>query len=242
MQNIFPSGYFRDKNGEFVIDISRSDIVTDELFLIFSGSGLENIRINEIEVQTIDVDDVYYKKVLKVTEASDNTSYHTSEFQINDGMPGTYWAVRAPEEWGHVHWHVQQELEDRFDYNRSWTRWKEGFIELEMENPSSADLLKLLCQSEDAHGEMTIKVKESDNWQTVDVIFPWIISEGWVSYALDASWGDIQNVRLEVKGYRNELGGIGEIELWGDGDYTGKSYDDLLVPNFYKSEEGRRFL
>jgi len=229
VQKIFPSGYFSRHSGELIVDVGRSRVVTDTLYVSFSGEDLDQLKINEIEVQAEDADDVYFRKPLIVSDASDNTSYHAPEQQLVDGLPGTYWGVRSPEEWGKLHWFVQNSLKERFKYNRKHAKWQEGFVQLEMETPGAADVLKIFVTDE-AEGDLSLEIDVNGQWKLLDS-FSLKEKKGWLSYPIGTD-AAIESIRLSVKGNKKEIGGIGEVELWGKGDYQGLVTDDLIAPNF----------
>ncbi len=231
MQKMFPSGYAADKSGRFVLDVSSAAIVTDTLFLILSGADISQVQIQELSVQSQDPEDVFYKKKLIVTDASDNTSYQTSEFSIIDGYPGTFWSIQESRHWQDFPEFVRNQLENRYSYNRHGSRRKEASLDLALETPGSAETLRLyLC--EEREGDLSVSIKSLGQWHEIDSFSLKRKNKGWLTYSIPSEYSVVEGIRLEVQSSRSSFGGIGEVELWGKEGYQGKSYSDLIAPNF----------
>ena len=75
-----------------------------------------------------------------------------------------------------------------------------------------------------AKGEISIEAQTADGWRRLGKLSPQ--PEGW--YRLDLAGAEITTaeVRLTVTGY-GELGGLGEVEIWGYGAYQGAGYESV---------------
>lgn len=218
----FPSSFMTGVNGEFVLDLSEDHIVTDTVYIRFSGDNLYGVTVNEISVKTTSYDTWPAKKKLLISETSQSSSSYTGAQHLTDGPIGTVWRTWNNEKWGKSHWFVLEELDKKHPYKKNSSKWQSSFVEL---TPAAAEVYSTLKLFVDrtAAGTLTLLI----NGQKAGEYLLEERTGSWIVLPVK-EYGVISSIRLETTSDNRVYSGIGEVELWGDENPAEREYTDLI--------------
>ena len=203
-------------SGSTFIDLSPDAAAAQELTVeVYSPTG-EELVIDEIEVYGNVPGERPEKLTPERISASESTSYYSSEYNLIDGVPETYWMSERNAKWQNIHWAVLEILKNRREYDREQSRWGEGFVHFTFDKVQRMKSIKLFI-TDAGSGYYDLEVSpDGKSWQTLCSRIA-LDDSGWIEYPL-ASFGMERIKEAKVRTYdekKNESGGIGEVEFWG---------------------------
>lgn len=206
----FPSSFFRNKNGSFIIDLSYDNIVTDSITIQFDGLSLDDLYVNEFSVSSDPVTPQLNKKSFSIGEVSNSVSSYTGAQHLVDGKIGTIWWSFNNENWGNSHWFVREEIDEKHPYKKKDTSWQTSFVELIPDSSEEYEYLQLFI-ADGANGTIDIEINDQmvENTYVLEDY-----NEQWIQINLDA-YDVIEKVCIYAEGDHHQYTGIGEVELWG---------------------------
>lgn len=219
----FPSSFMKNVQGEYVIDLSEDAVVSDSVYIRFSGNNLDAVVINEVQINSFDFKKESVKKKLLISSSSNSSSYYTDAQHLVDGLVGTVWRTWNNELWGKSHWFVLKGLREKFTHKKGDSKWQSSFVELKPEVEGVYTNLDLFVDKE-ASGRLEISINNSVIPSTYELDE---YRDQWLSIPLSL-YGNISLIRLNTYSKEKIYSGIGEVELWTK-DYPEKTvYKDII--------------
>src|SRR5690554_2583542 len=178
-------------------DLSLDRAVTDKLRLRLEGAGVAGSALNELAIIGRKAATILHKIQLVSISSSANTSPDYGSNYLTDENTYTRWTTKPGSNRGEV----------LFQLKEAYT----------LNNLN-------LYYTETAKGEIKLEAYTTDGWRHIQTIPQQ--PAGW--YRLDLSEEKItaDQIKLTVEGY-GELGGLGEVEIWGYGAYQGGNYQSI---------------
>ena len=226
------------------IDISYDRVVTGKLRIVLSGGNLSETKLYSLALSGTDPREVLHKIGIKNTVSSTGASHFYSADYLTDNNARTNWIAyphilsEFPENFTSDEIDglddVQSELDMLLGLKHSsqlrYSYYFEMDAELELENSGNVDFINLYF-SEENQGDFTLSVLSEGSWSDIyfvsDADSP---DAGWKQIPVGPDPGLIGKIRVSYSGDYIKLGGLGEIEIWGRGPYTGKEITSLLIP------------
>ena len=178
-------------------DLSLDRAVTDKLRLRLEGAGVAGSVLNELAIIGRKATTISSKIQPVSISSSANTSPDYESGYLTDENTYTRWATKPGSNRGEV----------LFQLKEAYT----------LSNIN-------LYYTETAKGELKLEAHTADGWRPVETIPQQ--PAGWYRLDLSAEKITADQIRLKVEGY-GELGGLGEVEIWGYGAYQGGNYQSI---------------
>ena len=221
-----PSSFITNRSGSFVLDLSEACIVTDTVYLRFSGDYLDDVEIRELAVATSDWEHTPHMIPLTITETSESSSSYTGVQHMLDGLIGTVWRTWNNEDWKKSNWFVLEGINGMHPIKKKGSAWNTSYAILTPTVAKEADTLKFFVDKT-ATGTVSLSIKSANyngviytgnldnlhgNWVFVDV----------------HQYGAIQEIRLDAQSSAKTYAGIGELELWSQEDPPSVVYQNII--------------
>ncbi|OCL26003.1 hypothetical protein U472_08220 [Orenia metallireducens] len=209
--------------GEKFIDLSYDEIVTDRIRLRVKGLGLSNSELTEIKILGERVDGIYHVIEVESITASENTDYTYPAKFLVDGNTYTMWRSKVVStDWRDQKFDEILESEQGAEIfsNGNSNNQDQAQVLFELGRIYQLDQLKIYFNKQ-AKGNLKIEVNNEGNWKELATINA-DSQEGWYPFEL-AEEVSTDQIRFVVIGSGGGLGGIGEVQFWGKGDYKGSS-------------------
>ena len=234
----FLAPQIKELAGKEIIDLSYDQIVSSRLRVRLSGSGVHQSRIAEISVIGRSVNNIEQKIKVEKMSASKNTAPTAPAELLLDQNTYTGWQTRPArrssshlagldELYATIEREKPEQGEEPRDEStdRKRKETNSGVVIFEFADSYYLRNINIFFTAK-ARGTFSLDVEKGGNWQQLADI-PAAISSGW--YRLDLSGQEIRTakVRLTVKGRNGQLGGISEVEFYGQGRFQGKEYQEL---------------
>jgi YD repeat-containing protein len=240
-----------------LIDLSYNRIVSEKLRISITGEDLADIQLYEMKLFGEDPKEFFGKIPVSDITESDNTSCFYPEENLTDGNTRTSWyayhftggnednrkvkeALRRSNErlediLGDKDEILQMIRSIRSHLKENKERYIESEIEFAFESPAAIDRMKLFF-AEDGQGDVSISLFEDGSWSEM-LFIPDGHEYGWKTVELNGMAESVEKVKLSVQGHGFKIGGISEVEFWGENYYTGTHR--LPVSNLtYNNESG----
>lgn len=182
---------------EGLIDLSLDRAVTSQLRLRLEGTGVAGSGLSGLAVLGRKANTILHKIKPVVLGSSANTSPDYTVDYLVDENTYTRWLTEP-------------------GTNR-------GEVLFKLDGPYLLSNINLYF-TDAANGEISIEAQTADGWQRLGKLPPQ--PEGWCRLDLAGAEITTAEVRLTVTGY-GELGGLGEVEIWGYGAYQGAVYEPM---------------
>ncbi|QTL97138.1 hypothetical protein GM661_03685 [Iocasia frigidifontis] len=218
---------------ETLLDLSSDQIVTDRVRLSVSGRGMAASYLRELKLLGIPAAEYYHRIKPRGIEASANTDpVYAADFLL-DGNTYTCWQTeKESKDWQDRKFdEVLEELsgivrEQNSNKSQKGNNSQQTTAEVEFDlgGVYTLDNIKLYL-SNHSKGTIELHTYQKGNWQHLDSIDSILANNRADWYRLDLKDRNVSTdrIKLIVTGYGGELGGIGEVEFWGTGNYYGET-------------------
>jgi hypothetical protein len=219
-----------------LIDLSYNRIVSEKLRISITGEDLADIQLYEMKLFGEDPKEFFGKIPVSDITESDNTSCFYPEENLTDGNTRTSWyayhftggnednrkvkeALRRSNErlediLGDKDEILQMIRSIRSHLKENKERYIESEIEFAFESPAAIDRMKLFF-AEDGQGDVSISLFEDGSWSEM-LFIPDGHEYGWKTVELNGMAESVEKVKLSVQGHGFKIGGISEVEIWGE--------------------------
>ncbi len=226
----FPAGYIVDAGTDYLLDLSRERLISDNVLIRISGSDLSKIQINEIELITRPENGELHKKDLVPREMTYSKKELNDNYTMVDGKIGTVWHNQNRGFGSMIYWLYQNVIQGQFHSNDKWRKVDE--IIYDVTNPGYMETLKFYL-TDSASGTLKLDILTGEEWQPVGN-YQLSGMQGWQNLSLE-EYGEIGALKLTMEDpskpwQPGNYGGIGEIELWGRTNPERLYLKDLISP------------
>ena len=236
----FLGGSIRAIPAQGIIDLSYDRVVSDKLRLRLIGSGVSGGRLAEIKVLGQAATSVFHLiEPVEIKYSKDSSRTAPSKFLVDRN---TYTSWKTCQDDGDDD---SDELGDNpifeadaFHHHRVGQTRTEDSRQVELELGGSYRLNNInLFITSDSQGSITVKTKSGHKWQTVGQI-TLAGQAGWERMDLSQKQIDSDRILIQFEERQNHgrgrsdhskrSGGIGEVEIWGYGAYSGARHQTLV--------------
>jgi hypothetical protein len=233
--NISELGYFED-----IIDISNDEVVTGSLRIVLMGENAWKSSIYEARVIGRYTSGIYHKIPVLSHETTFATALVYPASHLYDGNTYTSWRTRAIP-YDHL-LNAVKIVEDFLSLGEERNLGSEtgydnrGEALLDFGSEYVIEKVRIFRQA-DAKGDVLIETFSDAGQLHLQTIPADYFSIGWNVF--DYSIYDVKGskVRISIESHDNYAGGIGEIEFWGRGDYSGISYTPFVLISDIEEEK-----
>ncbi|NLW46279.1 MAG: hypothetical protein GXY86_02915, partial [Firmicutes bacterium] len=209
-----------------IIDLSYDRIITGTIRLRIAGINPEQVQLNEVKVLGQPAQDVFHRINPRSVEASGHTSYLTRAEFLSDGNTNTYWMVkpryRSGNNWLFETIETYLGIPIDNNYNFNWPNrpsyYNYGEVLFDLGEAQTITNINVFF-TKDARGDLIVESDQGGKWTKLGVI-PKPNQPGWQRMVLNRSAVSKIRLTLEATGHES-VGGIGEVEFWGQGSYSG---------------------